>query len=314
MKDIFGRASKYLAAVLLAVCLAAFLPAVGGESSDFGNFAGDSDYGGGGGGGGGGWSGGNDWSDSYHAGSSDYHFFDDEDDDVSTAIGVGVIVLIFVINFFLDRRSGGSGRGRQPQGAAPTTRALSPVSAYLKLDPNFDEAALREHMANLYVQMQDGWHKKDIEAVRPWLTDAFYNQMERLLAENRAKHETDYIERISVLETSLKGFYQAHGMDYLVAKVRTRITAYTLDDKTGKLVSGDRKREKFMEYEWELSRRRGAQTDKADGGVKAACCPHCGAPLSINASAQCPYCGSVVLASGKHWAVCSIKGISQRTA
>ena len=23
-------------------------------------------------------------------------------------------------------------------------------------------------------------------------------------------------------------------------------------------------------------------------------CPHCGAPLEINASAKCPYCGSVI--------------------
>ena len=187
------------------------------------------------------------------------------------------------------------------------------MSDYLRLDPDFSESGVQEHMANLYVQMQDCWHNKNIEPVRPWLTDAFYNQMEGLLAPIRKKRETDYIERIAVLETNLKGYYQAGGMDFLVASIRTRITVYTLDDRTGRVVSGSRNREKFMEYEWELTRRSGERTDRAKGGVKAVYCPHCGAPLDINASARCSYCGGTVIASSKNWAVCRIRGISQRT-
>ena len=187
------------------------------------------------------------------------------------------------------------------------------MSGYLKLDPDFSAAGVQEHMANLYVQMQDCWHNKNIEPVRPWLTDAFYNQMEGLLAPMRKKRETDYIERIAVLEASLKGYYQAGGMDFLVAAIRTRITVYTLDDRTGRVVSGSKDREKFMEYEWELTRRSGEKTDRAKGGVKAVYCPHCGAPLDVNASARCSYCGGTVIASSKNWAVCRIKGISQRT-
>ena len=187
------------------------------------------------------------------------------------------------------------------------------MSGYLKLDPDFSAAGVQEHMANLYVQMQDCWHNKNIEPVRPWLTDAFYNQMEGLLAPMRSKRETDYIERIAVLEASLKGYYQAGGMDFLVAAIRTRITVYTLDDRTGRVVSGSKDREKFMEYEWELTRRSGEKTDRAKGGVKAVYCPHCGAPLDVNASARCTYCGGTVTASSKNWAVCRIKGVSQRT-
>lgn len=309
MKDVFKKALPYLALLLLLACLGSALPLSVGESSDFGNFAGNSDYGGSWGGG---WSGGSSWGDGWSGGGFINLGWVGGSIDVFTML----LFLYFVVRFFGDRGFFVGKRQRERMDVPEVvvlSRVLLPMSDYLKLDPDFSATGVQEHMANLYVQMQNCWHNKNIEPVRPWLTDAFYNQMEGLLAPMRSKRETDYIERIAVLEASLKGYYQAGGMDFLVAAIRTRITVYTLDDRTGRVVSGSRNREKFMEYEWELTRRSGERTDRAKGGVKAVYCPHCGAPLDINASARCSYCGGTVIASSKNWAVCRIRGISQRT-
>lgn len=309
MKDVFKKALPYLALLLLLACLGSALPLSVGESSDFGNFAGNSDYGGSWGGG---WSGGSSWGDGWSGGGFINLGWVGGSIDVFTML----LFLYFVVRFFGDRGFFVGKRQRERMDVPEVvvlSRVLLPMSDYLKLDSDFSATGVQEHMANLYVQMQNCWHNKNIEPVRPWLTDAFYNQMEGLLAPMRSKRETDYIERIAVLEASLKGYYQAGGMDFLVAAIRTRITVYTLDDRTGRVVSGSRNREKFMEYEWELTRRSGERTDRAKGGVKAVYCPHCGAPLDINASARCSYCGGTVIASSKNWAVCRIRGISQRT-
>ena len=103
-------------------------------------------------------------------------------------------------------------------------------------------------------------------------------------------------------------------MDYIVVGLRSRIVSYVLDDRTGRLVSGDMNREKFMEYELELSRKTGTVTNPEGDDIKTETCPHCGAPLNLNASAQCEYCGSVITRVNTNWAVSSMKGISQRTA
>lgn len=309
MKDVFKKALPYLALLLLLACLGSALPLSVGESSDFGNFAGNSDYGGSWGGG---WSDGGSWGGGWSGGGFINLGWVGGSIDVFTML----LFLYFVVRFFGDRGFFVGKRQRERMDVPEVvvlSRVLLPMSDYLKLDPDFSATGIQEHMANLYVQMQNCWHNKNIEPVRPWLTDAFYNQMEGLLAPMRSKRETDYIERIAVLEASLKGYYQAGGMDFLVAAIRTRITVYTLDDRTGRVVSGSRNREKFMEYEWELTRRSGERTDRAKGGVKAVYCPHCGAPLDINASARCSYCGGTVIASSKNWAVCRIRGISQRT-
>jgi len=42
-------------------------------------------------------------------------------------------------------------------------------------------------------------------------------------------------------------------------------------------------------------------------------CPNCGAPVEINASAKCPYCGSVITLEEHDFALNAIRAISQQT-
>lgn len=312
-KKIFGILA---AALLLSFCLCL---APDGTWADFGGFSGNSDYGGssssgGGGGWSGGWSGGSSSHGSYSGGdlfgaAAAGSLLSSDGDDWMLA----VIVIVVLGIVFLNQNKKKSLQSSAPvyTAPAPVNRNLKPISGYLALDPQFDEAKLRAHLANLYVQMQDAWHDKDISSLRPYMTDAFFNQMGRQLDALRKARRTDCTENIAVLDTNLLGYWQSGGMDYLAVRLKSRIVSYVLDDRTGKVVSGDQNREKFMEYEWELVRKTGVLT--SDGQKQTATCPHCGAPLKINASAQCAYCGSVVSVLNEDWAVSGMKGISQRT-
>ena len=233
-------------------------------------------------------------------------------DNMATTIGL-IFILFIVWKFILAVRAQRKYDYDYPDDE-PMGQLVDPIEDYIKLDPNFDERAICEHLSNLYVQMQEAWHKKDIRSLRPWFDDAFYHQLDTQLDEMRKHMRTDYTERIAVLGVNLVGWYQRGGMDYLVASVRTRIVSYVLDDRTGELLSGDKKREIFMEYEYELIRKSGIVTQAQSDGMQSVTCPHCGAPLSVNASAQCEYCGSVITASNETWAIKSIKGISQSDA
>ena len=192
-------------------------------------------------------------------------------------------------------------------------RDLKPMSTYITLDPEFDEGRIKSLMANLYVQMQETWHAKDISSIRPYMTDEFYSQMNRQLDALRLTGRTDYTENIAVLSVDLKGWRQSGGMDYIIVSLTSRITSYVLNDRTGELISGDKTHEKFMEYEIELSRKTGTITTPEGSELHSETCPHCGAPININASARCEYCGSVITQVNTDWAVCSMKGVSQRT-
>lgn len=305
---------KWTAKILVFVLciLLMMLPAFAG--ADFGDFSGDSDYGGS-------WDSGSDWSSS--SWDSDYSsgsYYDDDSDVSGINIGISLAVMaaIVVLSLIFDvsekrkkkKQHGAQGR---PQGAQRTPDSrLQPLGDLAVTDPSFDANAMQEKISNLYVQMQNCWTDKNIESLRPYFTDAFFTQMERQLNGLKSRGLTNHVDRIAVLGVNLRGFYKQGGDEHLIVELRTRIVDYTVQDSDKKLVSGDRNREKFMTYEWDMCRAEGSVTTR-EGAMQSVSCPGCGAPLSINTTAKCPYCGRVVTLDEHDWALCAIKGISQTT-
>ncbi len=293
-KNIF----RVLLALTLCVCLVFAMTQL--AVADFGGFAGDNDYGGGGGGG-------DDW------GGNDYDYDSGGgggDGGPLTMIIFAIIIIIYVVSSRKNKKKGSGGTVHVSTKPLP---ALKPISEYNQLDPNFDSAKLSQKISNLYVQMQQGWQDKDIESLRPYFTDTLYAQMDRQLDALRRNQQTNYIERIAVLNVTLNGFCQSDGNDHIYATLNTRIVDYTVSDKDGTLISGSKTAEKFMTYRWHMVRPSG-QTTTVEGGVQTVECPNCAAPLSINQSAKCPYCGSVVTVEEHDFVLTDIQGISQRTA
>ena len=303
------KRAKILLALLLVLTMAAALTVIPCAAVDFGDFSGDNDF--------------------DFGGGSDWDGGSDSDSDGSGFLGllfelffilpwplkiVLILVVIAVLAFIVLRKKGGGSSSanapvRMQRQEQPPLRSMN---EYYPIDPDFNEEAFREKLANLYVQMQNGWTAKDIEPLRPYFSDALYTQMERQLQAYKAGHRTNYVERIAVMNVSLKGFRQTPENDLITAVLQTRIVDYTLDDNTGNLISGNRTREKFMTYEWDLVRSKG-KTTSATAGVKKIFCPNCGAPLDVNSSARCEYCGSVIHADNYDWQLAAIRAISQRT-
>ncbi len=315
MKRLF---SVFCAVVLSAVLILSFaIPSL----ADFGDFSGDTDWGS------------SSWGSSSDWGSSDWgsSSYDDDwnssgssfgsgiiyDDDDSSGGGFGaivVIVIIVVILLIVFNRNKGAVKSQAPRvnvniSETPVTHSMAELK---NIDPDFSEEALKEKISNLYVQLQNGWQAKDISSLQNTMTDSFYNQMDRQLEAYRLGNQTNKVERIAVLGVQLKGYNEDDVNTTIVAKLDTRIVDYVVDDNTGNIIRGSNTAEKFMTYEWTLIRSKGAKTAKNEG-TQSVHCPSCGAPMNVNYSAKCEFCGSVVQTAEYDWVLSGMKGLSQRT-
>lgn len=351
---------KFLLSVLIVIAMLSAMMI--SASAEFGDFAGDSDYGGG-----------YDSGYDYDYGDSDYDYDDDDDDkdktkntpyysysdypdggnygggmfvmdgsgneilptlliaslsDLSSSdsesgavaaifiVGIALIVIVAVKRRKGSRRSYSASRSNNkplPEGATPFDQTqLSPISSYTTVDPNFSEQEMIEKLSNLYVHLQTSWQAKNMEDLRPYFTDAMFNQFNRQLDAYRRNKQTNFVERVAVLGVSFSGWMKQGKDDVIVARLRTRFVDYVAEDETGKLVRGSKTAEKFMEYEWTLTRTSGTTTVQGDG-TRTISCPHCGAPVDINKSAKCEFCDSVLTVDSFDWVISNIKGISQRT-
>ena len=203
-------------------------------------------------------------------------------------------------------------KGRRVTGTGDVPEGLKPMGTYRDLDPAFDEEALRRDVAALWLRMQECWRKKDIEALRPYLSSMFFEQADRQLAAHRAAKQTNVIERPEVVSVRLKGYRQEGGTDVLVVELLARFIDYTVDDATGEVVKGSRTDEKDLRYRWELIRPTGTLTGSDDAETPVVC-PHCGAEVTVNQSAKCPYCGSVLTVRRHDFVLNKITALAQKT-
>ncbi len=191
-----------------------------------------------------------------------------------------------------------------------------PIETFRKIDPSFLVYPMKEKISNLYVRMQNAWQAKEFEEMRPFMTDALFNQFKLQLDELVRSGCTNHVERIAVLEVNLRGWKTDETNDALIAQLQTRIIDYISNDTTGEVVSGSKTTEKFMTYEWTLIRSKGMTTPETAGegseNTVTIHCPSCGAPVEINQSAKCPYCDSIINSADYDWVISEIKGIAQR--
>ena len=122
-----------------------------------------------------------------------------------------------------------------------------------------------------------------------------YAQLERQLEPLIKNRQTNYVDRIAVMAADIVDYRQDAVNDILTVRLQTRIVDYVKDDLTDKVIRGSESRELFMTYEWTFIRTKGKITPIEDG-EKRSTCPSCGAPVDLNHTSKCEYCGAVISA------------------
>ena len=224
-----------------------------------------------------------------------------------------IIIIVAIVMYLKNRKNGGNTHiHQQGSGFSAPSATNRTLSDLYKKDPNFNEQVLLEKVSNRFVQLQNAWQNKDLAPARMFLTDALYGQLDRQLDAMIKRGETNYIERIAVLKSQVYSYSVEGDDDVLFIRLDTRFVDYTVNDKTGEVVKGDKNKELFMGYEWKLIRNKDRTTPEEEE-LTVVNCPNCGAPLSVNHSGQCEYCGSVITLADHDWALSQIRAIYQQS-
>lgn len=178
-------------------------------------------------------------------------------------------------------------------------------------DPNFSEGSMIAFANNVFIELQNAWTEKDWKKVRTFEADALFNSHKKQLDQYIDKKETNVVEDISIISTEFENFYRDEKNEYLSYILKARYKDYVIDDKNGNVIKGDKSSRYIMEYRMSFMRSKGNIT-KEDGDTNALTCPNCGAPVSINESGVCEYCGSYVSSGEYAWVLYQLEPLSQK--
>jgi len=118
-----------------------------------------------------------------------------------------------------------------------------------QMDPGFEEAGFCELCSDRFFQIQAAWMRRDLDKLRPLLTDEMFQFFRAQVEEGRSKRRINKLENISVRSVEITEAWQEQGNDFVTVRFLANLLDYTVDEGTGTVVDGsDTVPVKFEEY------------------------------------------------------------------
>ncbi len=128
------------------------------------------------------------------------------------------------------------------------------LSHIQQLDPLFTEEKFKDQAMDYFFKIQGAWVDRDMSTVKHLLTTEMFDLLQEDAEKMRSDGLVNRLENIAVREVNPTEAWQESGQDYLTLRVYATLLDFTIDEKTGEIVSGSKiEPVKFEEY-WTFTR------------------------------------------------------------
>ncbi len=139
------------------------------------------------------------------------------------------------------------------------------VGQIQQIDRDFDPAYFVEVATDVFFKVQAGWMRRDLDSYRHLLGDQLATEYERHFAEMRVSGHINKLESIAVREVEIVQAGSDGREDFVTVRFTANLLDYTVNDKTGELISGSMSEPVKFREEWTWARPTGTQNWKLEG-------------------------------------------------
>jgi predicted lipid-binding transport protein (Tim44 family) len=122
------------------------------------------------------------------------------------------------------------------------------------MDPLFGEDKFKDQAMDYFFKIQGAWADRDMNTVKHLLTGEMFGILQEDADKMRQEGQLNKLENIAVREVNITEAWQESGQDYLTVRIYANLLDYTINEKTGEIISGSKTEPtKFEEY-WTFTR------------------------------------------------------------
>jgi Tim44-like domain len=170
-------------------------------------------------------------------------------------------------------------------------------------DPNVAQAGIEARTAHIYATLNVAWSALDLSSVRGVVSDGMFDYLRYWTEAYAAQGLRNMLEQMNIQRMErVKVLLDPH-FDAITVRLWASGLDYTVDAKTGALVSGSRNQAREYSEYWTLIRGasvRGQAHSDAN-------CPSCAAPLRVSMAGTCEHCGTHVTRGEFDWVLSKIE-------
>jgi len=187
------------------------------------------------------------------------------------------------------------------------------IASLKKEDPEFQISRLFEYSSHIFERIQKAWFERNLQTVRPFLSDAVFQRLRVQLKLMEQQGVKDAIADWKVLTVQLVGLEKTPVFDVVHLRIDAHIRDTEVPWESSDEQALDKARkaplERFSEV-WSLLRRPGVKT-RLGWDVVQGFCPNCGAPFVGGASNQCEHCKAIINSGNYDWVLAEITQASE---
>ena len=170
-------------------------------------------------------------------------------------------------------------------------------------NPGFSWADFQARARLIFDELQTAWSTLNWERARPHETDNLFQMHQYWIDAYKRQHLRNVLDQARI--TSLQPVKIQEDAFYVSITVRIGASGYDYTvDKSGKVVSGSKTTIRYWSEYWTFIRSRQAKPGPAKADLN---CPNCGAPLKVNQSGVCEFCGGKITSGEFDWVLSKIE-------
>ena len=223
------------------------------------------------------------------------------------AVGIPVVLVAGVFYLLTHRSVAGYVRDQRTQrglDAMDDNREAAALAALKQRDPAFNLDRFYARVQTAFLKIQNAWCAQNLQTVRPFISDGIHERFNLQFLEQKDEGVRDRMADIRVESVRLAQLTSDNVFDTAVVCVQASAVDQQVSLSDGRVVSGSSQPAGFTEY-WSFLRRRGAASIDKDGLIEGHC-PNCGAPVALNAAAQCQSCHALLRDGQYDWVLVEI--------
>jgi predicted lipid-binding transport protein (Tim44 family) len=189
-------------------------------------------------------------------------------------------------------------------GVSPVQEGLAQIHNH---DPAFNEDTFLEEVEKAFFVVQEAWSERKPDMSRQVMADGIWQQHRMQIQGYVDENKRNVLSDLAVGDISIVAAHSDQNFDTITTRVLAACADYDVDDKSGKVVRGDKRVEQWQE-DWTFQRSSDATT-KPGGGTLSSKCPNCGAPLDLDLQGVCKYCRAPVMSGKYDWVLARISQV-----
>ncbi|MEP6921283.1 MAG: TIM44-like domain-containing protein [bacterium] len=170
-------------------------------------------------------------------------------------------------------------------------------------NPNFSWPPFQARARLIFDELQAAWSMLDWERARPHETDNIFQMHQYWIEAYKRQGLRNVLDQAGITAMQPVKFSEDAFYNSITLRIGAQGFDYTVD-ASGRVLSGSRDRLRYWSEYWTFIRNRQAKPVAARADLN---CPNCGAPLQVNVSGICAFCGGKITSGEFDWVLSRIE-------